>query len=127
MRIICRIILFLIVYCFIFLQAGDDDDCALVVMVLMHAKDGKRMLTYMEKKYYRHNVWWVGSESMTMSSVGGTTGTTGGTASGGSCVFPFTWKGVAHTKCTTADNDGVAWCYTAGDDKEWGNCGATPG
>jgi hypothetical protein len=37
------------------------------------------------------------------------------------CGFPFTYRGVEYTACTTDRNDGVFWCYTAGQ-SSWGNC-----
>ena len=38
--------------------------------------------------------------------------TCGGNAGGAPCLFPFTYKGVKHTSCTTLDNGGQPWCYT---------------
>lgn len=37
--------------------------------------------------------------------------TTGGTATPGSaCAFPFVYKGVEYSKCTTVDNGNTGWC-----------------
>ena len=52
--------------------------------------------------------------------------TYGGTAGVRSvCVFPFSYRGVTYTGCSTVDNDGYPWCYTSYDyetDHLWGNC-----
>ena len=52
--------------------------------------------------------------------------TIGGTAETPSaCVFPFSYKGVTYTGCSTVDNSGYPWCYTSYNYREdhlWGNC-----
>merc|ERR1719234_1338675 len=58
--------------------------------------------------------------------------TVSGPASGSSCIFPFNFKGVSHTKCTTIDGDSKPWCSTKTDAKDdhisgvgaWGYCDA---
>jgi len=46
--------------------------------------------------------------------------TTGGTAEGACCKFPFTYKGNTYKRCTPVDY-GRNWCYTTKPDK-WGHC-----
>merc|ERR1712227_367945 len=47
------------------------------------------------------------------------------------CVFPFSYKGMEYSSCTTADNHGVPWCSTSTDhigqyvNGRWGNCQQT--
>jgi len=47
------------------------------------------------------------------------------------CVFPFSYKGMEYSSCTTADNHGVPWCSTSTDhigqyvNGRWGNCQET--
>ena len=50
--------------------------------------------------------------------------TTGGTAGGAPCVFPFTYRGRSYTTCTTDRNNDIAWCSTAAvyASTNWGNC-----
>ena len=51
-----------------------------------------------------------------------------GTAGKSVCVFPFTYKGVSYTGCSTVDNDGYPWCYTSynyANDHLWGICQGT--
>jgi len=44
------------------------------------------------------------------------------------CVFPFSYKGIEYSACTTADNNGLPWCSTSLDHRgqyingRWGNC-----
>lgn len=51
--------------------------------------------------------------------------TCGGTAGGAPCHFPFTWRGVRHTTCTTVEWS-QPWCGTNAHGK-WGNCDCTAG
>ena len=43
------------------------------------------------------------------------------------CMFPFTYEGTEYNDCTTANHNGVRWCYTAltkpNGAYRWGNCG----
>ena len=39
-----------------------------------------------------------------------------------SCVFPFQYAGDTYDDCTTADNNGVPWCYADEAGATWGNC-----
>jgi len=45
-----------------------------------------------------------------------------------SCIFPFSYKGLEYSQCTTVDNHGVPWCSTGLDHRghhikgQWGNC-----
>jgi len=55
--------------------------------------------------------------------------TSGGTADGDSCSFPFEYHGVTYVSCTSVNHD-QDWCYT--DSGKWGNCnsdceGGVPG
>merc|ERR1719348_2198362 len=56
--------------------------------------------------------------------------TVSGPVVGGTCVFPFTFRGVSYTGCTTADG-GQPWCSTRVDSSgrhiqgNWGNCAAS--
>ena len=48
--------------------------------------------------------------------------TTGGTANGSRCAFPFTYKGVSYDECITLDHDD-RWCSTTSVyNGTWGNC-----
>ena len=44
------------------------------------------------------------------------------------CVFPFSYKGIEYSTCTTADNNGLPWCSTSLDHRgqyingRWGHC-----
>jgi len=64
--------------------------------------------------------------SMCMNNGVGPTGplglgpTSGGTAKGAPCAFPFTYKGKSYNKCTT-DGHHRMWCRSAGN-KLWGHC-----
>ena len=53
--------------------------------------------------------------------------TIGGTAGARSvCIFPFNYRGITYTGCSSVDNGGVPWCYTSfnyENDHLWGNCG----
>ncbi len=43
---------------------------------------------------------------------------------GDNCSFPFTYKGVEYSSCTTVEAEN-AWCYTvsnAGPNSPWGTC-----
>lgn len=54
--------------------------------------------------------------------------TTGGSANGAPCRFPFKFNGVLYYTCITLDNDGQEWCATVYDYdaiKSWGNCAGT--
>ena len=48
---------------------------------------------------------------------------------GDPCVFPFSYKNVEYTACTSVENNGTQWCSTEVDgngvviEKKWGNCG----
>ena len=50
------------------------------------------------------------------------------TDTGLDCVFPFSYKGIEYSACTTADNTGLPWCSTSLDHRgqyingRWGNC-----
>ena len=52
----------------------------------------------------------------------------GGDDPGKPCVFPFTYKELTYTECTTFENNGTHWCSTEVDasgsyiDGKWGNC-----
>ena len=52
----------------------------------------------------------------------------GGEDPGKPCIFPFSYKGIEYTECTTIDNDRKHWCATKVDtngsyiDGKWGNC-----
>jgi len=55
--------------------------------------------------------------------------TSGGTADGALCTFPFEYGGVTYLNCTSAGHN-QDWCYT--DNGKWGNCnsdckGGVPG
>jgi len=55
--------------------------------------------------------------------------TSGGTAEGTPCSFPFEYRGVNYLNCTSAGHN-QDWCYT--DNGKWGNCnsdcnGGVPG
>ncbi len=72
-----------------------------------------------------------GQPRPTTVTTGTTTGsdcwipTVGGTSIQGVCVFPFSYKGVTYTGCSTVDNNGYPWCYTSDNyknDHMWGNC-----
>merc|ERR1719410_831415 len=45
--------------------------------------------------------------------------TCGGTGAGGSCRFPFTYRGKEYTECTKKGHN-QPWCYT--ENGGWGNC-----
>ena len=51
--------------------------------------------------------------------------TTGGTANGAACVFPFLYKGHTYNNCTKVDHS-TYWCSTTSDyakgGNKWGNC-----
>ena len=62
----------------------------------------------------------LGTTTVNTISGGGAT-----VAAGTACVFPFTYRNVTYTTCTTVRNDGVFWCSTTAEyDKKWGNCAA---
>jgi len=64
--------------------------------------------------------WTVGDPQRYQSCV---TTVGGNVATDSQCVFPFTYRGVEYSECTTVDNDGVAWCSTdATFDGNWGEC-----
>eukprot|EP00808_Paulinella_micropora_P017758 g58158.t1 len=44
------------------------------------------------------------------------------TTVGDLCSFPFTYNGVTYYRCTTANNQGVAWCYDVRGSGNWGIC-----
>ena len=52
----------------------------------------------------------------------------GGDEPGKQCIFPFSYKGITYTECTTYENNGIPWCSTEVDttgnyiDGKWGNC-----
>ena len=53
--------------------------------------------------------------------------TFGGNSPGGKCLFPFTFDKVKYKGCTTADNNGQAWCATSyhpggTNADDWANC-----
>ena len=51
--------------------------------------------------------------------------TTGGTANGASCQFPFVYKDALYYQCITRDHKGKFWCATTYNydiDDQWGNC-----
>ncbi len=54
---------------------------------------------------------------------------TGHTTDGHACVFPFIYKTVSYSNCTTVQNNGIAWCATETDANnnyitdKWGKCG----
>ena len=51
-----------------------------------------------------------------------TVATTGGTAGGDCCKFPFTYSGVKYTSCASAGHH-RPWCFTdAAPHSKWGNC-----
>jgi len=55
-----------------------------------------------------------------------------GPAAGSACVFPFNFRGVSHSECTTIDGDPRPWCSTQTDANDnhvsgieaWGYCPA---
>ena len=55
--------------------------------------------------------------------------TIGGMEPNRPCVFPFSYKNIEYTSCTTIENDGTLWCSTEVDgngnyiERKWGNCG----
>ena len=54
------------------------------------------------------------------------------TTNSNACVFPFTHAGTSYSECTTADNNGVAWCATgtvssAGAYTTYGTCDPATG
>ena len=54
--------------------------------------------------------------------------TSGGSSPGSKCVFPFSYKGMTYTGCTTMENSGAPWCAISYhnnsiDVKHWSNCG----
>jgi len=51
--------------------------------------------------------------------------TCGGTAGGAPCRFPFTWRGIQFTACTTIASD-QPWC-AAGARGQWGLCDCSTG
>merc|ERR1712008_50842 len=51
--------------------------------------------------------------------------TCGGTAGGAPCHFPFTWRGIRYTTCTTIEWN-QPWCL-AGARGKWGNCDCSAG
>ena len=49
--------------------------------------------------------------------------TTGGTANGECCHFPFKYQGRTYTsECSILKNKGKPWCYVNADRSKWGNC-----
>ena len=54
----------------------------------------------------------------------------GGDDPGKPCVYPFTYKEITYTECTTFENNNTHWCSTEVDasgnyiDGKWGNCNA---
>ena len=51
--------------------------------------------------------------------------TTGGTANGATCQFPFIYKDALYYQCTGIDHKGRSWCSTTYNfdiDQLWGNC-----
>lgn len=51
--------------------------------------------------------------------------TSGGTANGAVCKFPFVYKTVTYYSCITINNNGKLWCATSSNydiDELWGNC-----
>ena len=52
----------------------------------------------------------------------------GGDEPGKQCIFPFSYKGITYTECTTFENNGIHWCSTGVDtignyiEGKWGNC-----
>lgn len=60
---------------------------------------------------------WGNCDCMTCTTVGGTA------PEGTACTFPFTWRGVSHTECTTDDSDsGLPWCFVGAGLTQWGDC-----
>ena len=50
------------------------------------------------------------------------------TTDGALCVFPYIYKNVKYTACSTIENNGTHWCSTdvdgnGGYNEKWGNCG----
>jgi len=48
--------------------------------------------------------------------------TCGGTGGGASCSFPFTYKGMQYTSCTTTDSPSEPWCMTSASQYGFCNC-----
>ena len=70
----------------------------------------------------------VTTQTTTVGTTPCLTSTSGGTANGAVCKFPFIYQTATYYTCTTIDNNGQLWCATTpsyDDDELWGNCQGT--